>query len=399
MGERSRHTYFAVPLFLPRPVSPFTDDWRFGWNGRIRRWRRWGAWRGATLGAETGETYALVFEGRRGGGAGPDFRDAVLARADGARLYGDVELHLRARAWRAHGHSRDARYNGVVLHVVFHPPGRDEERRTPLASGQSAPIVALAGEVDDVPARAVAAWPCAGLAERAGAVWLRALLLEAGMARLRLKAAAFARELCDGEAPERGRWTAADRVLWAALAEGLGYGRDREALRRAGELLAAGLAPEAVTAASDGLGGVERVRLSGMLALFARWRATGPWEPLRRRLGAGAPAVAARGLAAEMGVAGGAVSPERAKILCANVALPFAFAWAGLAGEEGLRARAEEVYCALPGLPANAITREMGRQLGLRRLPVGAVAQQGLHHIWAAHCREKRCEGCPCAMG
>ena len=54
---------------------------------------RWaaGAWRGATLRAETGETYALVFEGRRGGGAGPDFRDAVLARADGARLYGDVE--------------------------------------------------------------------------------------------------------------------------------------------------------------------------------------------------------------------------------------------------------------------------------------------------------------------
>src|SRR5690242_21573690 len=81
---------------------------------------RWaaGAWRGATLSAETGETYALVFEGRRGGGAGPDFRDAVLARADGARLYGDVELHLRAGAWRAHGHSRDARYNGVVLHVV-----------------------------------------------------------------------------------------------------------------------------------------------------------------------------------------------------------------------------------------------------------------------------------------
>ena len=362
---------------------------------------RWaaGAWRGATLRAETGETYALVFEGRRGGGAGPDFRDAVLARADGARLYGDVELHLRVGAWRAHGHSRDARYNGVVLHVVFHPPGRDEERRTPLASGGSAPIVALASEMEEIPEHAVEAWPCAGLAERMGAAWLRALLLEAGMARFRLKAAAFARELRECESsPGRGLWTPADRVLWGALAEGLGYGRDREALRRAGELLAAGLAPEAVRAASDGLGGVERVRLGGMLALFARWRATGPWGPLRRRLWAGAPAEAARGMAAELGVAGGVVSPGRAKILCANVALPFAAGWADVAGEEETRAWAEDVYRALPGLPANAITREMGRQLGPRRLPAGAAAQQGLHHIWATHCREKRCAGCPCAV-
>lgn len=364
---------------------------------------RWaaGAWRGATLGAESGETYALVFEGRRGGGAGPDFRDAVLARADGTRLYGDVELHRRAGAWRAHGHSRDARYNGVVLHVVFHPLGRDEERRTPLASGGGAPIVALAGEVEGMLEYAVEAWPCAGLAGRMEAARMRALLLEAGMARVRLKAAAFARELRACEAPGQGRglWTPADRVLWAALAEGLGYGRDREALRRAGELLAAGLAPEAVTAASDGLGGVERVRLGGMLALFARWRATGPWGPLRRRLSMGAPVAAARGMVAELSVAGGAVSPGRATILCANVVLPFAAGWAELAGEDGVRARAEEVYRALPGLPANAITREMGRQLGLRRLPAGAAAQQGLHHLWAMHCREKRCEGCPCAVG
>lgn len=363
---------------------------------------RWaaGAWRGATLRAESGETYALVFEGRRGGGAGPDFRDAVLARADGARLYGDVELHLRAGAWRAHGHSRDTRYNGVVLHVVFHPPGRDEERRTLLASGRSAPIVALAGELGSIsPEHAVAAWPCAGLAERMGAARLRALLLEAGLARFQLKAAAFARELRECEAaPGRGLWGPTDRVLWAALAEGLGYGRDREALRRAGELLAAGLAPGAVTATSDGLGGVERVRLGGMLALFGRWRGTGPWKPLRGRLGAGAPVAAVRGLVAEMSVAGGAVSPGRANILCANVVLPFAAGWAEVAGEDGLRAQAEDVYHALTGLPANAITREMGRQLGLRRLPAGAAAQQGLHHLWAEHCREKRCEGCPCAM-
>jgi hypothetical protein len=39
----------------------------------------------------------------------------------------------------------------------------------------------------------------------------------------------------------------------------------------------------------------------------------------------------------------------------------------------------------------------MARQLGLPRLPAGAQTQQGLHHVWATHCREKRCAGCPCA--
>ena len=40
--------------------------------------------------------------------------------------------------------------------------------------------------------------------------------------------------------------------------------------------------------------------------------------------------------------------------------------------------------------------REMARTLGLARLPRGALAQQGLHHLWQSACREKRCDRCPC---
>jgi hypothetical protein len=53
---------------------------------------------------------------------------------------------------------------------------------------------------------------------------------------------------------------------------------------------------------------------------------------------------------------------------------------------------------AFPGLPSNQITREMALQLGLERPPAGALAQQGLHHLWERHCREKRCASCPCAV-
>jgi hypothetical protein len=49
----------------------------------------------------------------------PDFRDAALETADGAWLLGDIELHLRARDWLAHGHHADKRYSGVVLHVAL----------------------------------------------------------------------------------------------------------------------------------------------------------------------------------------------------------------------------------------------------------------------------------------
>jgi Protein of unknown function (DUF2851) len=78
-----------------------------------------GAWRGRTLCTLTGSAYTVLYEGRRGGGAGPEFRDAVLAREDGQRVYGDVELHVRASGWQAHGHATDPRHDSVVLHAVL----------------------------------------------------------------------------------------------------------------------------------------------------------------------------------------------------------------------------------------------------------------------------------------
>ncbi|MDZ4278881.1 MAG: DUF2851 family protein, partial [Dehalococcoidia bacterium] len=51
----------------------------------------------------TGESVQLrvLHPGRRGRGAGPDFRDALIALPSGAVLRGDVELHVRASDFRA----------------------------------------------------------------------------------------------------------------------------------------------------------------------------------------------------------------------------------------------------------------------------------------------------------
>ncbi len=378
---------------------------------------RWaaGEWRGETLTALTGERFVVVYQGRPGGGAGPDFRDAVLARPDGRRVCGDVELHVRPECWRSHGHEYDPRYDGLALHIAIRPSPTSTATRTTLASGRMVPLVLLPPPT----CRTCAgnAWPCTGLAQRVGARELRTLLVSAGMARFRQRANLLAAELRSEEAvptdqialpgcaggevpgePPTPAWPPADRVLFVAVAEALAYGRDRAALRAAGRRLVCGSPPEAVARVADHLPRVERQRLRGLLALFARWQNDGPWLPLRAALVHGPPEHAARALVARLGVPGGLVSPGRAAIVAANVVLPFSAVVGTSEANSALAARAEEVYAALAGLPSNAITRLMTRQLGLSRLPRGAVAHLGLQHIWADVCREKRCDACPCRV-
>lgn len=101
---------------------------------------RWAAAPAGPLRLEDGRALRIVFPGVPGGGAGPDFRDAILD-ASGDLLRGDVEIHLRASGWHAHGHARDPAYGGVILHVVAANdlPGLV----TYHASGRAIPLLVL----------------------------------------------------------------------------------------------------------------------------------------------------------------------------------------------------------------------------------------------------------------
>jgi hypothetical protein len=72
---------------------------------------------------------------------GPDFRVARLKFDDGPEIIGDVELHLSASDWDAHGHARDPAYNNVVLHVVLFWP--EPGCPTRGNAGQEIPILPL----------------------------------------------------------------------------------------------------------------------------------------------------------------------------------------------------------------------------------------------------------------
>ena len=128
---------------------------------------------------------------------------------------------------------------------------------------------------------------------------LRSLLLWAGTERFETHVRAFENELhSTGSDPQITGWSGADGVLWIALAEALGYGQYSETLRQAGIRLLAGNSLEL-----DDARRIERVRLGGLLALWDRWRVTGPWEPLRAALISGPTAVIVA-----LRVSGGAIS-------------------------------------------------------------------------------------------
>ena len=102
-------------------------------------WRKRAA-RQAWLRTGGGARVRVVYPGRAGHSAGPDFRNALLEIEGLGLVQGDVEIHLRQRDWYSHGHGKDPNYNGVVLHAALEV----DSSVTSLQSGQQAPVVCLA---------------------------------------------------------------------------------------------------------------------------------------------------------------------------------------------------------------------------------------------------------------
>jgi len=66
----------------------------------------------------TGLPVQIIKRGWRNHDSGPDFKDVLIRIGD--QVYeGDVELHLKAADWSAHGHNTDPNYNRTILHVVL----------------------------------------------------------------------------------------------------------------------------------------------------------------------------------------------------------------------------------------------------------------------------------------
>lgn len=65
--------------------------------------------RAESLRAANGRRIKVIYPGREGTTAGPDFRDALFEEEGVGLVRGDVEVHVTERGWRAHGHHQDPR--------------------------------------------------------------------------------------------------------------------------------------------------------------------------------------------------------------------------------------------------------------------------------------------------
>jgi hypothetical protein len=398
-----------------------------------------------------GRAVEVVNPGRRGGAAGPDFVDAVVL-LDGVERRGDVELHVRASAFRGHGHQTDPAYASLALHVVYRA---DDGAETALCGGGRAPVAAFAPWLERRGAElqswlaAPSMWqePCCGASSRLGEAAVRDALRQAGRERFKAKTAQMA---------EQAERLGAEEALWRALLDTLGVGGDRAGFRNLAEAFPArlaaavedlegGLAYVAGLGAAPGQGGAlpaplkpglkangrpanhPRRRLVGLARLPA-FAGRGGQAPGRRYVESSAGSSGDRtGVSSALGeqsaaasgvgplvtmalrsVAGGdvkralaawtvadAAGPaligvERAAELLVNAVLP-------LAASRGLEA---EALALLEALPAGASYGKTGfLESNLRpargRIARTALEQQGLLGLIRQWCSQGGCGRCP----
>lgn len=160
---------------------------------------------------------------------GPDFARAAVRLGDEV-VRGDVEVHVNASDWNAHGHGKRIEYADVALHVVMWNDTGISTVTT--ATGRQVPQVVLGDaltqplgrvekqlETDDYPYRKRAGMgECADILRRARRAELVRLIMLAGEWRIQEKAARYSDWL--GEHDH-------DKVLYRAVMEALGYGANK----------------------------------------------------------------------------------------------------------------------------------------------------------------------------
>jgi hypothetical protein len=169
---------------------------------------------------ENGRRFRVIYPGRASTSAGPDFREAVFEEEGVGLVRGGVEVHVKQRGWDAHGHSKNPRYNGVVLHVV----AELEPTSTTLQSGSQVPVLSLQPLVQGRPfsGHGPGIWPLLeshGYVPPKGPIEMGQLLDNAGDAQFTRKCSCFL-ALLQEEEPHQ--------VLYEALMEALGYSQNRE---------------------------------------------------------------------------------------------------------------------------------------------------------------------------
>ena len=196
--------------------------------------------RSESLVTTDGHTVQVIRRGRKNVDNGPDFKHALI-RIGAQLVEGDVELHLHASDWRAHGHDRDPAYNHTVLHVVLWESAASRNMQIHKANGETVPCLILQhslsvplekleqlfDEADECKEKKFER--CQIMLAHVSNEQLLSRLQHLGEERLYERAGRFDLWLQTGKTPEQ--------VLYEAICEGLGYSSNKEPFLRLARLL------------------------------------------------------------------------------------------------------------------------------------------------------------------
>lgn len=90
-----------------------------------------------------GQSVEIHHPGEYNTNSGPDFFNARIS-IDGTLWAGNVEMHVYASDWFAHGHLEDQAYDSVILHVVY-----QENQPVLLRDGRRLPCLEIDGRMPD----------------------------------------------------------------------------------------------------------------------------------------------------------------------------------------------------------------------------------------------------------
>ncbi len=375
-------------------------------------WRRSAA-RAVSLKASDGHWYRVLYAGRRGGSYGPDFVDAVLERGDGTRVTGHVEIHVRRDGWRAHGHHKDPRYNGVTFHAFLENTGEAATVSADNRAVKELRLGPLLGQKSRVKGRS--ATPTGSDIPVAAPLPLPLDLSTAGEERFAARVSGAALAMRHG---------GVDQALYSAVLECMGFPRNKRQFRELARRLpwsaltswpAAGDVPEveALLLWAGGFGsrpgGAGRLngkppawtrpagrpdnapdkRIRGAARLAARWiEGGGPERAMTDIvLRANSHRDVTRAFEAP-GEDGGRslIGRGRAAEMVVNAVLPGLCAAARMRRDRKLESAALDLYRSFPALPENSITREARLMFSLpsqkRAAGYGAREQQGLIYLY-----------------
>ena len=404
------------------PLPPITE------KQLARLWQRRAA-RSRALRTERGSRIQVLYPGRPGVTAGPDFRNALLLVEDQGLVQGDVEVHLRQHDWRSHGHHTDPNYNGVALHVALETTGA----HAGTAGGGEPPLVGLRSLLDDSSAdepqdevrdhlwRLLAqhGYRRPDTAER-----MASLLNRAGDERFLGRSRVLQQLMLEQPAAQ---------TLWESICEALGYRHNQHAFLQLANAAPIGALedmarrlPETdriavLSAVLLGLAGFSdhrpppgldsvcgnlgppldaaqwklfrvrpsnhpRRRVAGATGLLARFAGQGLLPGMWNVAAQGNPSALTRALSVSSRVDHEAalIGSGRARDIAVNAILPFLHGFASLAGEAGRSREMLEIYRKYGKLTENEITRELASALQPEEwgwVARTARQQQGMIHL------------------